>query len=174
MHDSARMRLRQRAGNLCSIARHDFSGQWASLDFRCQSGAFDELHDQVVWADVVKRANVGMVQRGNRPSFELKSFAIAFGRNLDGNHAPQSRIDGAVDGSHTTGADLGFDLIRTELRSRGNDGSRRLGQEAFERLENLTAGFQFQHSFHAGADFGICTLQQGCALVGITLLRRVV
>jgi hypothetical protein len=74
----------------------------------------------------------------------------------------------------TARADLGFDPIRTELRSRGNDGSRRLGQEAFERLQNLTAGFHFQHSFHAGADFGICTLQQGRALVRIPLLRRVV
>src|SRR5271165_2812600 len=116
-----------------------------------------------------------MVQRGNRASLELKSLAIAFGRNLDGNYASQSRVDGPVDGSHSAGADLGFDLIRTELSARGNRGPRGIGQEAGGgRVENLATGFYFEHALHAGADIGIGTLQQSGPLVGRNPFRGVV
>ena len=142
MDDSERMRLGQRAGDLRSIAGREFWRKRAFLDLRGERGAFDELHHQVVRANIVERANVRMVQRGNRPSFELKSLAIAFGGNLDGDYAAQSGIDGAIYGAHATGADLGFDFIWTELGARRNTvwvGSAKKPAVGWSRM--LAAGF---------------------------------
>ena len=44
-----------------------------------QRRARDELHDEVVGPDVVERADVRMVEGGNRPRFALESVA-EFGR----------------------------------------------------------------------------------------------
>ena len=116
-----------------------------------------------------------MVQRRDGSGFELKSLAIAFGSDLDGHDAPQARVHCAINGSHAARADLLFDFIRTELRAGGKDGFRRVGEEAGGRLvENAPAGFHFQHALHAGADFGIRTLQQSRALGRAALLRRVI
>ena len=39
-----------------------------------ERGTLDELHHQVVGADVVQRADVGMIQRGDGAGFALKAL----------------------------------------------------------------------------------------------------
>jgi hypothetical protein len=80
-----------------------------------QSLAFDQFHDQVVrsllFADVMKRADVGMVEAADR--FRLTFEALAplrirsklFRENLDGDFAIQTGIGRKVDLPHATGAE---------------------------------------------------------------------
>jgi hypothetical protein len=54
--------------------------------------AFDELHHQIVRAHIVKLADVGMIQGGDRAGLALKAFAEFFVSGLDGDDAVQPRI----------------------------------------------------------------------------------
>jgi hypothetical protein len=73
MHDVPRMRFGEGAGNLSAVTRHPFRRQWTFLDFRCQRRAIEKLHHQIVATDIVERANVRMVQRGDGLRFQLKA-----------------------------------------------------------------------------------------------------
>ena len=99
----------------------------ASLDALGQRRTLDQLHHQIVRPDVVKRANVGMIQRRNGPRLTLEALAEVFLGNLDGNGTLQPRIHGAIHFAHPPGSQLRFDLVRSDLRSGGqlrNGGAR--------------------------------------------------
>ena len=116
-----------------------------------------------------------MIQRRDRLRFQLESFAVAFGRDLDSHHAPQSRVGCAINGSHAARADLRFDLIRAELDPGGDHRFCGIRQRAAGQLvQNLAVGFHFQHSLHAKADFGIGTAHQRRALGGTAILGGVI
>jgi hypothetical protein len=87
--------------------------------------ALEELHDDERlllrgFADVINRADVGMVQRGDRPGFALKTLACQVGageprrQHLDGDLAVEAGVAGAVDLAHPTFAKLGKDLVWTD------------------------------------------------------------
>jgi len=64
---------------------------------------FDQFHDQIVGADIVNLADVGVIQRRNRTHFALKAVAEALSGNLDcadrgpGTPRPCPRAEGRQD-----------------------------------------------------------------------------
>ncbi len=86
-----------------------------------QYGAIDVLHHQEVdvvrAADVVDRADVGMIQRCDGSRFALEPLAgprvagVQRGKNLDGDRAVEPRVAGLVDVAHPAGAEAGYQLV---------------------------------------------------------------
>ena len=54
-----------------------------------------QFHDEVVGANVVESADVGVVQGRNRPSLSLEALAETFGGDFDGDVAAQARVSRA-------------------------------------------------------------------------------
>ncbi len=77
--------------------------------------AFDVLQHQIVRADVVDLANVGMIQSRDCPGFLLKSRAVVAFQPLDGNIAIQTRVSGPIYFSHSARANRREDLIWAEF-----------------------------------------------------------
>src|SRR5579863_6270864 len=75
--------------------------------------------------DVVQRANVRMIERGNRARFALKALPrVGFLRqmlrqNLDGHVAPEARVPRAIHLAHSTRTDGRLNFIRPEFASDG-------------------------------------------------------
>jgi hypothetical protein len=92
---------------------------------------FDILHhqkvDAVLVADVVKDADVGMVQARDSAclTFEpLAALVIAgemFGKHFDGNGAVEARVFGAIHFTHAAGSERGYDFVRAKA-SAGSEG----------------------------------------------------
>ena len=76
-------------------------------------------------ARVVKRADVGMVQAGNRFGFAVESLAQLRaagemrGQNFDRDDAIEARIAGAVHLAHSSRTDRGENFVRTEFCAGG-------------------------------------------------------
>ena len=75
---------------------------------------FDQLHHEVVGTDIVQRADVGVVQRGDGPCLALEPVAEVLARHLDGDIAPDTRVVRAIDDTHAAGANLRDDLVGAE------------------------------------------------------------
>jgi hypothetical protein len=96
-------------------------GQWAFFDARSERLALDKLHHQEIdfafAADVVERADVRMIQRGDRAGFALETLAALRVRgkirrqNLDRNVAPEARVARSIDFAHTAGAEGDDDFV---------------------------------------------------------------
>ena len=82
--------------------------------------AVDKLHHDVVRADVINLADVGMVERGNRSRFAFKTLGELCGRNLDCNQATQPRIARPIHFAHAARTNSGFYALGSELCS-GSD-----------------------------------------------------
>ena len=114
--DPAIVRRPQRRGDLrrdgkSFVDRH----RRAAQAFR-QRLAVDQLHDQVVGADVVERADVRMVQRGDRPRFAREPIAELFGRDLDRDVASEPRIARAIHLAHAARTNALDNLVRAQPR----------------------------------------------------------
>ena len=76
-------------------------------------------------ADVVQRADVGVVELGDGAGLALEAGAeLRAGRQVGGQHldrhvAAQAGVVGAVDLAHPARADRGDDLVRAEPRAGG-------------------------------------------------------
>jgi hypothetical protein len=81
-------------------------------------GAFDQLHDEVIRADVVKLADVGMVQRGDGAGFTIEALGESLFGNLDSDFAAQACIEGAVNLTHPACAEIRQDFVGAEAGSR--------------------------------------------------------
>ena len=77
--------------------------------------AFHKLHDQVIWTDVVQRADVGMVERSYRSSLELEAFGELLFGSLDGDDAVEAGVAGLPHFSHAALADWLQNFVRPEL-----------------------------------------------------------
>ena len=86
----------------------------ARRDELSQRRARDQLHDEVVGPDVVERADVRMVEGGNRPRLALESVAEFSRRDFDRDVAAETGVASLVDLAHSAFAQLGHDLIGTE------------------------------------------------------------
>ena len=73
MNDALLVGRVQRLANLHRVFQRLIGRHWA-LD----RSAIDILHHQVIWANVVKRADMGMVQRGDRARFTAEAFGKLF------------------------------------------------------------------------------------------------
>ena len=124
MDDALAMRLVERVGDLDGDLQRLVERERPFLEARGQRLALEMRHDQVVRAidaaDVVDAADVGMVQRGDRPGLALEAcprIGIAGDvarQDLDGDRAIEARVAGLVDLAHPAGAERRGDLIRAE------------------------------------------------------------
>src|SRR5271169_2642070 len=128
MDDALLMRLLQRLRDFRSDLQNLIKGQRTFRQALSQSLAFEILHHQevgaILRADVVKRADIGMLQRGN--GFGLALHALfQFGvrgemrrQNLDGNDAVEPGVLGAIDFAHAAYAEERLDFIGAEFSAR--------------------------------------------------------
>ena len=66
------------------------------VDACLQSLALNVLHHQVAGANIVQRADVRMVQRGDRMGFAFETLTKVFRYDLDGDFAVQAGVTGFV------------------------------------------------------------------------------
>jgi hypothetical protein len=87
MNDALAVRIGKRGHNLRGIEERRFDWKRPAFQLRCQSLALDQLHHQVVRPNVVKRADVGVVQRRDGPRLALEPRAELLTHDLDGDGA---------------------------------------------------------------------------------------
>jgi hypothetical protein len=93
-----------------------------------------------VHSDIVNNEDVGMTDRAGcaRFQFETAKPVLISGKDcrqdLDGDLAPESRIECAVDFSHPSGSQRREDLVRTELVARVQGLVRLHGYRRFEKV----------------------------------------
>ena len=116
-------------GNFQGVARALLEGQRALPQAVLQGFAFQAFHhekiDAVLAADVIKRADIRMLQRRNRLGLALETlpgFGIirkTGGQDLDRHSAVEPGVAGAVHLSHSASTERSQDFVRSELRSSG-------------------------------------------------------
>ena len=89
------------------------------LERPLQRLALDVLHDQVVRADIVKLADVGVIQRRDGSGLAFKALAELFFAELDGDDAAQARVASLVHLTHAARADGRDGLVRAEALAYG-------------------------------------------------------
>ena len=92
MDDALLVRGFERVGDLAGDALSASSSGERALRRSLGERPLDQLHHQVVRADVVQRADVGMIQRGDGSRFALEALAESFRGDLDGDVAAEARI----------------------------------------------------------------------------------
>jgi hypothetical protein len=112
MSDAFLMRRIQSGQNLACILDSLFDRQWPF-----ERRAIHQLHHQIVRSDIVKLANVWMIQLRDCASLTLEPLRELLLRNLDGHDAIQPRVTRLIHFAHTTGANGREDLIRAEFRA---------------------------------------------------------
>ena len=119
------VRLVQRIGNLDRVLQHLLQRQRTFHEPLRERLAFQIFHHQIIGpvllADVVKRADVGMIQAGNRLCFALESLA-QFGtirkmrrQNFDGDSSIEARVAGFVNLAHPARTDGGEDFVGADF-----------------------------------------------------------
>ena len=81
------VRLHQRRRDLGGVEERCLGGARSLFQPRRQCFALHQFHHQVVGSNVVKRADVGMVQGGNRPGLALKPGVELLAIGFDGDGA---------------------------------------------------------------------------------------
>ena len=163
------LRVRASRASASWIAVSTIAGTAArACDEPCpQRLALEQLHHEerraLVLADVVQRADVGVVQAGDGPRFAREARAALSvgaqfcGEDLDGDRAVEAGVAGLVDLAHSARADA-VDLVRTEAgRARHpcrlGRGLRR-GRAACPQIEALWFLARIIRSPRAGQDEG--------------------
>ena len=75
---------------------------------------FEVLQYQIVGSDVVHLADVGVVERRDRPRLALESLSVLGRQLLDRHDALEPGIEGFVDLAHATSANSRLDFVRAE------------------------------------------------------------
>ena len=123
---AAFVRMGQRVGNLHGVIDQAIDRQAdAGRDDAMERLAIDELHGEkrlaVVFADLVNRADVGMIHRGSRAGLAQQeraaasSSASAAAQDLDRDVAPELLVVGAIDLAHPAAAEQRGDPVRAQL-----------------------------------------------------------
>src|SRR5438874_10813977 len=114
MDHSLAMRLVEGFRDLNAVLENLLQGQRAAPKAVGHGLALQVFHYQVLetvlGAHIVERADVRMVQHGNRPGLTFETLARggaidASGENLDGDDAVETRVAGLIHVPHPTGAD---------------------------------------------------------------------
>ena len=116
--DALLVRGFERIGDLARDGERLLERNRALLDPLGERLALDQLHDQVVRADVEQRADIGMVQRGDGARLALEAVAEPLGGDLHRHFAVQAGIGGAIDLAHAARADLFEDLVGAQSSPR--------------------------------------------------------
>ena len=124
MHNAALVGVRGGVGNLRAKAQHMCDGHPSMRNQSIEGLAVNELHRDegasLNLADLVNRANVGMVERGGRAGFsqEKRPGLLVAERvcwqDFEGDIPVEPVIMGAVDHTHPPFTKFGKDFIRAE------------------------------------------------------------
>ena len=82
-----------------------------------EPASFEVFHDEVALADVVQRADMRMIQRGNRAGLVVER-RVVFVQPLDRDRSSQARVLRLPDLAHAAGADRRDQRVRTNARTR--------------------------------------------------------
>ena len=122
--DSLPMCFVQSVGDLNSVLQHLLEWQRPVSNPLRQRLPLAMLHDQIIGTNVVERANVWVVDRGDRFRFafeakaQLRVLREISGQNLDGHCSIESRVTRPIDLPHSARPDRRDDLVRPEPHSR--------------------------------------------------------
>jgi len=115
------MRLVERVGNLDGVLQDLLDRQRVFHEPLRQRLAFEIFHHQkinsVLMSSVVERANVRMIQTGDRFCFALEALAQfgpvgeMGGENFDGNNSIKPGVTSTVNLSHAARTDSGEDFV---------------------------------------------------------------
>ena len=125
MSNSGAMRTVERVGDLGGVFDGLVERDGAFFNALGEGFAIDQFHHHVAGTDVVKDADMGMVQRRDRPGFAFETQAMiltsgnVFRQDLDGDGAIKTSIAGFVDLAHTARPDRGEDFVRAEFFAGG-------------------------------------------------------
>ena len=89
MDDPLAVRSVQRGSHLHRDLHRLIGSHRSLLDAIGQRRPLDQLHHQIVGPDVVERADVRMVERGDGARFALEAIGKSLGGHLEGDIAPQ-------------------------------------------------------------------------------------
>ncbi len=125
MGHAVAVRFVERAGNLSPILKHLRRRQRTFFQSLGQRLSLQVFHDNeinsVVGADIVQRADIGMIQAGNNFGLALEALppgrvvSKMRGKNLDSHSPVQARVSRPIDFPHSTGAQRSDDLIGTQF-----------------------------------------------------------
>ena len=97
MDDAFLVRGFERVGDLARNGERFLERNRPPFDALGKGFALDQLHHQVVGADIVQRANTRVVQRGDRARFAFEAVAELLGGHLYSHFTVQARVGGAID-----------------------------------------------------------------------------
>ena len=119
------MRRVQRVGNLDAERQDRFQLHGTRPDHVLERDPIQEFHDEkgasIFLADVVNRADVGMIERGGGLGFASESFerlAVLgefLGQKLQGDKTAEARVFGFIDHAHATAAELLDDPVMGDV-----------------------------------------------------------
>src|SRR4051794_18701540 len=111
------MRLGERSENLRCPEQGRFDFKRSAFQQCGYRLALHEFHDQVVRPDIVKRADVGVIERRYCARFALKSLTELLACDFDCDSAAQSCVYGMEDLAHTAFAEFAFNAVWSEKSS---------------------------------------------------------
>jgi len=164
MHDASSMRFAECIGDVNSVSKSLFHGKRAALESLGERLPFEVLHDEEVDAvfvpNVMKRADVRVVQRRNRTRFTFQTLAELgviremSGENFESDDAIEAGVLGLVNLAHTASTDGADDLIGTEASAAAechreilatlDKGFNACHSELRQELTTISVGFAFE------------------------------
>jgi hypothetical protein len=105
--------------NLARDVQGFFERHRPLLDTLGERRPFHQFHYEVVGADVVERADIRMVQRGDGARFDFEAARELLRGDLDGHFAAKAGIACPPDLAHSALANAREQLIGPESRGRG-------------------------------------------------------
>src|SRR6266478_1902008 len=143
------MRFVQSIGDLRAVFQSLIEWQRALLKTLGERLPFDTLHHQVIravlLADVMERADVGMIQAGDGFRFALEAlFANGIGgklrgKNLDSDSAFQPRIPRPIHFTHPAGTERASNFVRAKMSawSEGHNWRRLYSRKSLARVSSV-------------------------------------
>src|SRR5262249_51039630 len=120
---------------------------------------------QVIRPDVVKRADVGMIERRYRACLALEPLAELFAYHLNRDSAAETRVHRPKDLPHTAFAEFAFDTVGAEACTRNGGGNGCIGEkfrgvQDGRAIEEFATGAVAKKRLYLAAQFGIGLFQQ--------------
>src|SRR5262245_7816853 len=110
MDDSFFMCRLESIGDLCCDLQRFVERYWTTCETLCESRSFDEFHHNGPLFEAEDRRNVGMTQCCKNFRFAIETgkpsriLSECLGENFDGHFAPEFRVAGAIDFTHSSSA----------------------------------------------------------------------
>jgi hypothetical protein len=128
VHDAVPMRVLERVDDVDRVLKQLLDRQRSGEQALAERLTLDVLHDQewnaVVFAEVVQRADVRVIHRGERAGLALESLlpcrirAQVARQDFDGDRPIQTRVDRPVHLAHAAGAERRLNLVGTKTSAR--------------------------------------------------------